>query len=176
MTTALLILISVMWLPVGMLNLGKGEAKGTGAACAFVGVLVVVGALIQAAVFNDSFVAGLLFAHGVLYCCVAYALLVGLEDLRSVGNVSLAVCVISFIYMLLFYFGGPVLTDGSQLIAKSNYLAFACLGYTILTLEVFLAFYGKFNPKVLGVCLIAWAPIGLWIPAFWLLASGTLPF
>ncbi len=176
MTTALLVLISVMWLPVALLNLGKGEAKGTGAATGFVGILVVIGATLQAAVFNDAFTAGLLFAHGVLYCCVAYALLAGLEDLRSVGNVSLTVCFISLIYAFLFYVGGPIMPDGSQLLARSDYLAMACVGYTILTLEVFLAFYGKISGKVVAWSLIIWVPVGLWIPAFWLMASGTLPF
>lgn len=176
MTTALLILISVMWLPVALLNLGKGEAKGTGAATGFVGLLVVIGALIQGSFYSDPLVAGLLFAHGVLYLSVAYALLAGLEDLRSVGNVSLTVCLISLIYTLLFFFGSPPLQDGTQLIGKSNYLAFACLGYTVLTLEVFLAFYGKLSGKVVAYSLIIWVPLGLWIPAFSLLATGALPF
>lgn len=176
MTTALLILISVMWLPVALLNMGKGEPKGTGAATGFVGLLVVVGALIQGSYYNDPLVAGLLFAHGVLYLSVSYALLAGLEDLRSVGNVSLTVCLISLIYALLFFVGSPVLADGSQLIPKSNYLALACLGYTVLTLEVFMAFYGKLSGKIVALSLIIWVPIGLWIPAFWLLATGALPF
>ncbi len=176
MTTALLILISVMWLPVALLNLGKGEAKGTGAATGFVGLLVVIGALIQGSYYNDPFTAGLLFAHGVLYCCVSYALLCGLEDLRSVGNVSLTVCLISLIYTLIFYNGGAIKEDGTLFIAKSNYLAMACLGYTVLTFEVFLAFYGKLSPKLLAWSLIIWVPVGLWIPAFWLLGAGTLPF
>ena len=63
MTTALLVVIAVMWLPVALLNLGKGEAKGTGAATGFVGIVVVLGAILQAAVFKDAFTAGLLFAH-----------------------------------------------------------------------------------------------------------------
>ncbi|AGW13538.1 hypothetical protein [Megalodesulfovibrio gigas] len=176
MTTAILVLISVMWLPVALLNLGKGEPKGTGAATAFVGVLVVVGALLQAALFKDAFTAGLLFAHGVLYCCVAFALLTGLQDLRSVGNVSLTVALISFIYMVLFFTGGPVLANGTQLIAPSNYLAMACLGYTVLTLEVWLAFYGKLSATLLAWSLIIWVPVGLWAPAFWLMSSNSLPF
>ncbi|EPR42112.1 hypothetical protein dsx2_2899 [Desulfovibrio sp. X2] len=176
MTTALLILISVMWIPVAMLNLGKGEAKGTGAATGFVGILVVLGALLQAAVFRDPFVAGLLFAHGVLYCCVSYALLAGLEDLRSVGNVSLTVAFISAIYCLLFYFGSPVQPDGAQMIHPSLYLAMACLGYTILTFEVFLAFHGKLGGGTVAWSLLTWVPIGLWVPSFWLMSTGTLPF
>ena len=176
MTIALLIIIAVMWLPVALLNLGKGEAKGTGAATGFVGAIVVVGAFIQAAVFKDGFTAGLLFAHGIFYCCVAYALLSGLEDLRSVGNVSLTVALISAIYSLLCFTGGPVLADGTQLVGKSNYLALAFLGYAVLTFEVWLAFYGKLSAKIVAWSLIIWIPVGLWIPAFSLLATGKLPF
>jgi hypothetical protein len=36
-----------------------------------VGAVVVLGAILQAAVFKDAFTAGLLFAHGILYCCVS---------------------------------------------------------------------------------------------------------
>lgn len=175
MTTSLLIMIALMWLPVALLNLGKGEAKGTGAATAFVGTVTVVGAMIQAAVFKDNFTAGLLFAHGIFYCCVAYALLTGLEDLRSVGNVSLTVALISAIYMILFFTGAQD-AAGNVMIAKSNYLAFACLGYTVLTFEVWLAFYGKLSGAVVAYSLIIWVACGLWIPAFSLLAKGTLPF
>lgn len=176
MTLALLVTISVMWLPVAMFFLGKGEAKGTGAVTGFVGAVVVLGAILQAAVFRDAFTAGLLFVHGILYCTVAYALLAGLTDLRSVGNVSLTVALVSFIYMVLFFTGGPVLGDGRQLVAKSNYLALACAGYVVLTLEVWLNAYGRFPAKGLAVSLIAWVLVGLWAPAFWLMAAGRLPF
>lgn len=164
-----------MWLSVGFLFLGKGEAKGTGAICAFVGLTVVVGAFIQTALFNDAFTGGLLFAHGLLYCAVAYALLAGLEDLRSVGNASLAAALVSAIYMVLFYTGGTA-ADGSVLIGKSNYFAFACAGYTVLTLEVWLNAYGKLSATLLAWSLIIWVPIGLLVPAFMLMSSGTLPF
>jgi hypothetical protein len=176
MTTAILVMIAVMWLPVALLNLGKGEAKGTGAVCGIVGAIVILGAIIQSAVFKDNFTAGLLFAHGILYCCVSYALLAGLEDLRSVGNVSLTTALISTIYMILFYTGGPVMADGTQLVAPSMYLAMACLGYAILTYEVWLAFHGKIGAGVVAWSLIIWVPIGLWIPAFYLMAAGKLPF
>ena len=175
MTTSLLIAIAVMWLPVALLNLGKGEAKGTGAATGFVGAVVVLGAILQAAVFKDNFTAGLLFSHGILYCCVSYALLTGLEDLRSVGNVSLTVALVSTIYMILF-FTGTQDAAGNVLIAKSNYLAFACLGYAVLTYEVWLTFYGKISGSVVAYSLIVWVAVGLYIPAFWLLGKGTLPF
>ena len=176
MTLALLVAISVMWMPVAILFLGKGEAKGTGAVTGFVGVVVVLGAFLQAAVFKDAFTAGLLFVHGLLYMTVSHALLTGLTDLRSAGNVSLTVALVSAIYMVLFYTGGPVLEGGKQLVAKSNYLAFACAGYTVLTLEVWLNAYGKFPAKALAVSLIVWVFAGLWVPAFWLMAAGTLPF
>jgi hypothetical protein len=164
-----------MWLPVAIFFLGRGEAKGTGAVTAFVGVVVVLGAVLQAAVFKDPFTAGLLFVHGILYCTVGYALLSGLGDLRSVGNVSLTVALVSAIYMVLFYTGGPIV-DGKQLVAKSNYLALACAGYTVLTVEVWLNAYGKFPARGLAVSLIAWVFVGLWAPAFWLMTAGHLPF
>jgi hypothetical protein len=176
MTLPLLVAISVMWIPVAILFLGKGEAKGTGAVTGFVGTVVVLGAFIQGAVFNDPFTAGLLFVHGLLYCTVAYALLAGLQDMRSVGNVSLTVAIVSSIYMVLFFTGGPVLADGKQLVAKSDYLAFACAGYVVLTVQVWLNAYGKFPAKGLAFSLIAWALVGLWTPAFWLMAAGRLPF
>lgn len=175
MTLAVLVAISLMWISVAILFLGKGEAKGTGAITAFVGLVVVLGAFIQTALFKDGFTGGLLFAHGLLYCTVAYALLAGLEDLRSVGNVSLGVAIISAIYMVLFFTGGTA-ADGSVLVGKSNYFAFACLGYTVLTLEVWLNAYGKVKASTLAWSLIVWVPFGLWIPAFMLMAKGTLPF
>ncbi|MCL5123986.1 MAG: transporter [Deltaproteobacteria bacterium] len=176
MTTAVLVFISLMWFPVALLFLGKGEPKGTGAATGFVGVLVVIGAVLQAAVFKDPFVSGLLFCHGILYCTVSYALLTGIEDMRSVGNVSFTVAIVSIIYMVHFLVGGPVLEGGKQLVTKSNYLAFACAGYAVLTLEVWLNAYGKFPASALAWSLIVWVVFGLWIPAFWLMAAGTLPF
>ena len=176
MTLPVLIAISIMWLPLAIFFLGKGEAKSTGATCGLVGIVVVVGAILQAAIFKDGFTAGLLFAHGLLYIVTSYALVNGIEDLRTVGNVGLTVAIVSFIYMILFFTGGPVLADGKQLVAKSNYFAFACLGYVILTLEVWGIGYGKDLGKLFAWSLIVWAAVGLYIPAFWLLVSGTLPF
>jgi putative amide transporter protein len=176
MTLAVLVAISVMWLPVAILFLGKGEPRATGAATGFVGAVVVIGAILQAAVFKDPFTAGLLFVHGLLYCTVAYALLAGLEDLRSVGNVSLTVAIVSFIYMVIFFTGGPVLEGGKQLVAKSNFFGLACLGYGVLTLEVWLNAYGKFPAGALAWSLIVWAFVGLWLPAFSLMVTGKLPF
>jgi hypothetical protein len=41
---------------------------------------------------------------------------------------------------------------------------------------VWLNAYEKFSAKTLGVSLIIWTVVGLWVPAFWLLAAGKLPF
>lgn len=175
MTTTILVFIAIMWLPVALLNLGHGEAKGTGAVTGVVGILVVIGAILQAAMFKDAFTAGLLISHGILYCCISYALLTGLEDMRSIGNVSLTVAMISAIYMVLFYTGASD-AAGTVLVGKSNYLALACLGYVVLTLEVWLAFYGKLSAKIVAYSLMAWMVVGLWVPTFSLMSKGTLPF
>lgn len=176
MVTAILVAISAMWTAVGILFLGKGEAKGTGAICAFVGAVTVIGSFVQAAVFKDPWVAGLLFVHGLFYSCVGYALLAGLEDLRSVGNVSLNTAIVSIIYMIIFFTGGPVLEGGKQLVVKSNYLAFACAGYAYLTLIVWLNCYGAFPTKILGLSLLVGVVLWLWVPAFYLMVGGALPF
>lgn len=171
LTLAVLILISIMWIPVALLYLGKGEAKGTGFVTGVVGVLVVTCAIIQAtpAFQQDVFGAGLLLAHGILYLVVAYALLSGLTDMRSVGNVSLTVAIISFIYTAIY-------TIGSPLVPVSPYLALMCAGYTVLTVEVWLNAYGKFSGVKLAWSLIIWAFIGLLIPAFSVLTTGKFPF
>jgi hypothetical protein len=176
MTLALLVAITAMWIPVGLLFLGKGEAKGTGAICGFVGVTVVLGAFLQTAVFKDPFTGGLLFAHGLLYCTVSYALLAGLEDLRSVGNISLVAAIVSAIYAVLFFTGGAPGPDGKPLSPQSTYLSFACAGYTVLTIEVWLNAYGKLSASTLAYSLILWAFPGLLIPAFMLMSAGKLPF
>jgi hypothetical protein len=176
MVEATLMAISLMWLPVGLLLLGKGEAKGTGALTMMVGFLVLVSAIIQAAVFKDPWIAALLFAYGLFYSIVGYTLYVGLEETTTMANASFTLIPISIVYVILALTGGPVLEGGKQLIAKSNFLALACAGYTVLYVMVWLNGYGKFSAKTLGVSLIIWTIIGLWLPAFWLMAAGKLPF
>lgn len=176
MVEATLMAISLMWIPVGLLLLGKGEAKGTGALTIAVGVLVLASAVIQAAVFKDPFIAALLFAYGLFYFIVGYTLFSGLEESTTMANASLTLIPISIVYTILSLTGGPVLEGGKQLIGKSNFLALACAGYTVLYIMVWLNGYGKFSAKTLGVSLIIWTVVGLWIPAFWLLAKGALPF
>ncbi len=176
MVEAILMAISLMWFPVGLLLLGKGEPKGTGALVLMVGTLVLVSAVIEAAVFKDPFLAALLFAYGLFYCIVGYTLFAGLPNMQAAGNASLTLVPITIIYMILALTGGPVLEGGKQLIAKSNFLALACAGYTVLYIMVWLHAYEKFSAKTLGVSLLIWTIVGLWIPAFWLLAAGKLPF
>ncbi len=168
MTTAILVAIAIMWIPVALLFLGYGEPKGTGAVTGFVGIVTVLSAVLQTAIFKDAFTGGLLFAHGILYITVSYALLNNLSDMRSVGNVSLTVALISTIYAIIFYTGTP-------LVAKSNYLALACTGYAVLTFEVWLNSYGKFSAKGLAFSLLIWVVVGLWVPAFLLMTTGKLP-
>ena len=104
------------------------------------------------------------------------ARMTGQEDLRSVGNVSLATAIVSSIYTILFITGGPVLEGGEQLVAPSKYLAMGCAGYAALTYMVWLNAFGKFPAKALAWSLIIWVVVGLWIPGFWLMAAGKLPF
>jgi putative amide transporter protein len=176
MVVPIVIFISAMWLPVALFFLGKGEAKGTGFVTGLVGTLVIIGSIVDVALFKDPFVPGLLFMHGILYCSVAYALLTGLEDMRSIGNVSLTTAIVSTIYMVLCFTGSPTLANGTQLIAKSNYLAFACAGYAALTYMVWLNAFGKVSAKVIAWSLIVWIVVGLWIPAFSLMTTHKLPF
>lgn len=176
MVEANLLAISIMWFPVALLFLGKGEAKGTGFATALVGAYTIISGIIIITVYSGLWVGALLVVYGFFYCSVANALLSGREDLRSMGNVSLTVAIISVVYVILSFTGSPVLAEGKQLIAKSYYLAFACAGYTILYVMVWLNAYGKFSGKVLGWSLIVWTILGLWVPGFWLLAVAKLPF
>ena len=175
MVPPVLMVISLMWFPVAFLLLGKGEAKGTGAVTAMVGILTLISAIIQAAVFKDVWIASLLFVYGVFYNSVAYALYTGQEDLRSTGNVSFTVAIISIIYAILAFTGGPMVEGGKTLIAKNNFLGVACLGYTGLYIMVWLNAYNKLRANVLAWSLMLWTVVGLWVPAFWLLALGRLP-
>jgi putative amide transporter protein len=165
LTAPTLILIMSMWLPVALMYLGHGDPKGTGAVTGFVGACVILSAFLHG-IFGAGAVSGLLFAHGLLYCTVAYALLAGLEDLKSVGNVSLVAMIISVIF--IFLFRGP---EG-----QFTYLSLCSAGYTVLTAEVFLVCYGMLSAKLLGYSLIIWTFVGLMIPAFAMLKFWPMPF
>lgn len=141
MVEPILMAISLMWFPVGLLLLGIGEPKGTGVLVLMVGTLVLVSAVIHVAIFKDAWIGSLLFAYGLFYCIVGYSLFAGLENMKAAGNASLTLVPITIVYFLLSVTKGPVLDDGRQLIAKNNFLAVACAGYTVLYIMVWLKKY-----------------------------------
>ncbi len=164
----ILMAISLMWIPVGLLLLGKGEARGTGALTLMVGTLVIVASIFMATTEGGFFAAALLFTYGLFYNAVGYALYAGLTDMRSVGNASFTVGLITIAYIIISLAGPEAL--------RSNYLALGCAGYLVLYIMVWLNAYGKFSAKTLGWSLIIWTFVGLWWPAFSLLTTGALPF
>lgn len=176
MTLALLVLISIMWIPVGMFFLGYGEAKSTGFVSAVVGVLVVVGATLQAAVFADPFTAGLLFVFGVLYMQTGHALLTGVTDLRTVGNGALIVGIVCAVYAYLFATGGGHKSDGTTIIGVAPYLAFMNVTFVVICLTVTGVTYGKISGKVAAGMFIVLTFTCLLTPAFSLMGYGRLPF
>ncbi len=176
MVPVILLAISIMWIPVGLLFWGKGEPKGTGFATALVGGMTIVIGLLHTIINQDPWIGALLVTYGFFYSSVAHALLYGLEDLRSVGNVSLVVAIISIVYVIFSLTGGPTLADGTQCIERCYYLALMVAGFTVLYIMVWLNAFGKFSAKVLGIALIIWTVIGLWLPGFWILAVNRLPF
>lgn len=176
MTLALLLLITMMWVPVGLLFLGHGEAKSTGFVTAVVGTLVVVGAIIQAAVFKDPFTAGLLFVFGVLYLQTAHALWVGLEDMRTVGNGALVVAIVCAMYAYLFFTGGGIKADGTTMIGISNYLGFMNVTFVVICLTVVGVTYGKLSAKLAAWMFLVLSFTCLFVPAIGLMGYGKLPF
>jgi hypothetical protein len=176
MTLALLVLISIMWIPVGMFFLGFGEVKSTGFVSVIVGSLVVIGAILQAAVFTDPFTAGLLFVFGVLYLQTGHALMTGVTDLRTVGNGALLVGIVCAVYAYFFYTGGGVKPDGKTFIGIAHYLAFMNVTFVVICFTVTGVTYGKINAKIAAVMFIVLSFTCLLVPAFDLMAYGKLPF
>ena len=176
MTLALLLLITMMWIPAGLFLLGRGEAKSTGLLTGVVGALTVIGALLQAAVFKDPFMAGFLFGFGCLFLTLAYALLEGLTDFTTVGNAALVVAISSAIYCFLFINGGATKAGGAPTIGTSHYLAFCAATWVILTLSIFAFTRGKASGKLVGWELIVLSFLTLYVPAISLLGYGKLPF
>ena len=176
MTLALLVLISIMWIPVGMFFLGYGEVKTTGFVSVIVGSLVVIGAILQAAVFTDPFTAGLLFVFGVLYLQTGHALMTGVTDLRTVGNGALLVGIVCAVYAYFFYTGGGVKPDGKTFIGVAPYLAFMNITFVVICFTVTGVTYGKINAKIAAWMFIVLSFTCLLVPAFDLMAFGKLPF
>ncbi|HEX9776730.1 MAG TPA: AmiS/UreI family transporter [Geopsychrobacteraceae bacterium] len=176
MTLALLLLICMMWVPVGMFFLGKGEAKSTGFVTAIVGSVVVVGGILQAAIFADPFTAGLLLVFGVLYLQTAHALLTGLEDMRTVGNGALVVAIVCAAYAYLFLTGGGLKADGTTMIGITPYLGFMNITFVVICLTVVGVTYGKLSAKLAAWMFITLSFTCLFVPAIGLLGFGALPF
>ena len=88
------------------------------------GVLVVVGAMLQAAVFTDPFTAEVFFVVGVLCMQAAHALMTRVTDLRTVGNGALLVGIVCAIYAYLFATGGGVKPDGKTFIGVTPYFQY----------------------------------------------------
>jgi len=176
MTLALLLLICMMWVPVGMFFLGKGEAKSTGFVTGVVGILVVIGAILQAAIFADPFTAGLLFVFGVLYLQTAHALWTGLEDMRTVGNGAFVVAVVCAMYAYLFITGGGIKADGQTIIGITPYLGFMNITFVVICLTVVGVTYGKVSAKLAAYMFLVLSFTCLFVPAIGLMGFGKLPF
>ncbi len=164
----ILMAISLMWIPIGLLLLGKGEAKSTGVLTLMVGTLVIVSSIFMATTEGGFFAAALLFTYGLFYNIVGYVLYTGQTDVRTAGNASIVVGLITIAYIIICLAGPEAL--------RSDYLALGCAGYLVLYIMCWLFFYGKFSAKTLGWSLIIWTFVGLWWPAFSLLTTGALPF
>lgn len=176
MTLALLLLICMMWVPVGLFFLGHGEAKSTGFVTGVVGILVVIGAILQAAIFADPFTAGLLFVFGVLYLQTAHALWTGLEDMRTVGNGALVVACVCAMYAYLFLTGGGIKADGSTVIGITPYLGFMNITFVVICLTVVGVTYGKLSAKLAAYMFLVLSFTCLFVPAIGLMGFGKLPF
>lgn len=178
MTLVLLIAISMMWFPFGFLHLGCGEGRTVGAITGFVGVVTVVGGMMQATPMfgSDAFGAALLVVFGLLYLELSYCILAGVEDLRSFGITCVMLAIICGIYGFLWTSGGGVKPDGTPMIAPSKYLAFMMADFVVLLLCVAGLTFGKIPGKVVGALLVILTFVGLIVPAIDLLAYGKLPF
>ena len=178
MTLVLFVTISMLWFPIGLFYLGQGEAKTCGAIAGFVGVITVIGGILHATPLfgSDAFTATLLIPFGIVYLTISYVILAGVEDLRSLGNLSLMMSIILMIAAYFFFTGGGVKADGTGFIPKSLYLGCMMIAFVALTLAVWAVTYGKLSPKVLGALLVVLTFVGLIIPAYDLLGYGKLPF
>lgn len=164
MTAALLVMISIMWIPLGMLFLGQGDAKSSGFVTALVGILTITGAfclaILDPAPANMLTPAALL-GFGILYLMVAHALLTGVQDMRTVGWGAIVVGIICLI---------------TALIIGKGYLAFMFYTYVALTVAIFFNCYGKLSGKIVGWMLIILALVCLIYPGYALMGHYTLPF
>jgi len=176
MTLVMLVIISLMWFPLGLFFLGTGDAKSCGMMSLTVGIVTVLGGFYQAAVpvgTSNLWDGAILITFGLFYMLVAHALIWGVENMKSVGNASLMVCIICAIYCIANMNGFPA---GLAKVAPNMYLAFMFATFVVLTLAVWANCYGKLSGKVVGGMLIVFTFTGLIMPAFWLFLLGKFPF
>jgi len=178
MTLVLLVTIAMLWFPIGLFYFGQGDAKTCGAIAGFVGIITCIGGIIHATPLfgSDAFTATLLIPFGIVYLTISYCMLNGVEDLRSLGNLSLMMAVILAIAAYFYFTGGGIKPDGTSFIGKSLYLGCMMGAFVVLTGVVWAVTYGKLSPKVLGALLIALSFLGLLVPAYDLIGFGKLPF
>ena len=169
MTTSILVAVGVMFIPVAMLNFGKGEAKTTGGIVFVGGIITLVGAFFTAVVYKDNLGAALFFSCAILYLVIAQALLMGVEDWRSVGQCSFVVALLYGINAILFFVG-------TETIAQNYFVAFMDAAFCWLTIQVGFMGYGKCSGKAVGITVLWVTAFCLFLPAFYLLAFGRLPF
>lgn len=174
MTLVILVVISMMWIPVGLFFLGTGDAKTCGMMTLCVGIITVLGGFWHAiAPVPNLWDASILIPFGLLYLVIAHALLWGVENMKSVGNASLMLSILCAIYCIANLNGYP---DGMAKIAPTPYLAFMFATFTVLTALVWANCYGKISGKVVGGLLLVLTFTGLIIPVFSLFLFGKLPF
>jgi hypothetical protein len=178
MTLVLLATIAMLWFPIGLFYLGQGDARTCGAIAGIVGVTTIIGGLMHATPMfgSDAFTATLLIPFGVVYCTICYIILSGVEDLRSLGNLSLMMAVILAIAAYFFFTGAGIKADGTTFIGVSNYLGSMMTAFVVLTVVIWAVTYGKMSPRVLGWLLIVLSFLGLIVPTYSLLGYGKLPF
>ncbi len=176
MTLVMLVIISLMWFPLGLFFLGTGDAKSCGFISLVVGIVTVSGGFYQAAVpvgSSNLWDGAILITFGLFYMLVAHALIWGVENMKSVGNTSLMVGVICAVYFVANLSGFPA---GLAKVAATPYLAFMFLTFVVLTLAVWANCYGKMSGKVVGFLLVVLTFTCLLAPAFSLFLLGKLPF
>jgi len=174
MTLVCLVAITMMWFPLGLFFLGTGDAKTCGMVSLCVGIVITIGGIISATGATPNlWDASILIAFGLLYLCVAHALLWGVENMKSVGNASMMLAILCAIYCLAYSVGFPA---GLAKIAAVPYLAFMYATFVALLVAVWANCYGKLSGAAVGWILLVLNFICLVTPVFYLFLLGKLPF
>jgi apolipoprotein N-acyltransferase len=174
MTLVILVAISMMWIPVGLFFLGSGDAKTCGMMTFSVGIITIIGGILNAiAPTPNLWDATILIPFGLLYLVIGHALLWGVENMKSVGNASLMLSILCGIYCIANMNGYPA---GLAKVAPVPYLAFMFATFAVLTALVWGNCYGKISAKLVGGLLIVLTFTGLIAPVFSLFLFGAFPF